>query len=1138
VLRLSATDGALQAAATVTITLSQATVPLTFIAKGSTWKYLDDGSNQGTAWRAKTFSDTAWKSGAAELGYGDTSEGRPEVTVVSYGPDANSKYVTTYFRRAFNVTGAASVKNLAVNLMRDDGAVIYLNGTEVFRDNMPADTIDFSTLAINAVGGTDEATFYSQPASPALLVEGVNVLAVEIHQSSRTSSDLSFDLELTGDGIPGNTPPANQQPVVSAGANQTITLPASAQLNGTITDDGLPNPPAQTTASWSKVSGPGTVTFTTPNAASTRASFSSAGTYVLRLTASDGTLQTTSDVTIGVLENGAPVVNAGATQTIMLPAVAQLNATATDDGLPNPPGQLTLSWSKVSGPGTVSFANPAAAATTATFSAPGTYVLRLTANDSALQSTSDVTVRAVQNTPPVVNAGANQTITLPASAQLAGTVTDDGLPNPPATVTVAWSKISGPGTVTFSAPTAAASSASFSAVGTYVLRLSATDGALQTTSDVTITAVQNAPPVVNAGANQTVTLPASAQLTGTATDDGLPNPPGAVTVIWSKVSGPGSVTFTSATTASSSASFSAVGTYVLRLSATDGALQTTSDVTITVVQNSAPVVSAGANQNVNFPGTVQLKGTATDDGLPNPPGATTTTWSKVSGPGTVTFANATSATSTATFSAAGAYILRLTATDGALQTTSDVTITLVQNTAPAVNAGANQSITLPANAQLNGSATDDGYPNPPGALTITWSKLSGSGTVTFGSPSSAVTTAAFSAGGTYVLRLAANDGSLQTTSDVTITVIQNAAPVVNAGANQTVAMPASVHLQGSITDDGLPNPPAQTTVTWSKVSGAGTVTFASANAAITTATFSGIGTYVLRLTGSDGALQSTSDVTITVVENTAPVPSSGDDMTVILPGSAQLTGSVSDDGFPNPPGQITSTWSKVSGLGTVTFANANQPITSASFSAAGSYVLRLTASDGALEASSSVIINVLENTAPVVNTGANQSITLPANAHLSGTVTDDGLPTSPGQVTSSWSKVSGAGTVTFVNPGSPATTASFSAPGTYVLRLTATDGALQSTDEVTITVQDGTTQPLHIETVGIAVNGQNPTLQFSFQTTPFVSYTIQYRDSLVGGSWQKLRDVLAAETAQMMNITDTSIGNVPKRYYRVVSPQQ
>src|SRR5439155_12887299 len=132
---------------------------------------------------------------------------------------------------------------------------------------------------------------------------------------------------------------------------------------------------------------------------------------------------------------------------------------------------------------------------------------------------------------------------------------------------------------------------------------------------------------------------------------------------------------------------------------------------------------------------------ATDDGLPN--GTLTTTWSKFSGTGTVTFANASALTTTATFSTSGTYVLRLTANDGALSSTSDVTITVnpaATNTAPVVNAGTNQTITLPAIANLSGTATDDGLPN--GTLTTTWSKFSDTGTVTFANASALTTTAA------------------------------------------------------------------------------------------------------------------------------------------------------------------------------------------------------------------------------------------------------------------------------------------------------------------------------------------------------------------------------------------------------------
>jgi PKD repeat protein len=483
------------------------------------------------------------------------------------------------------------------------------------------------------------------------------------------------------------TPPVNQPPVVSAGSNQTITLPAAASLSGTVADDGLPNPPAAVTVLWSMDSGPGTVTFANPAAAATTATFSVAGVYVLRLTANDSALSASATVTITVNPatpvNQPPVVNAGSNQTITLPAAASLNGTVSDDGLPNPPGAVTVSWSMDSGPGTVTFANPAAATTTATFSAAGTYVLRLTANDGALTASATVSITvnpaAPVNQPPVVSAGSNQTITLPAAASLNGTVTDDGLPSPPAAVTVTWSKDSGPGTVTFANPAAATTTATFSAAGTYVLRLTANDGALSASATVTITvnaAPVNQAPVVNAGSNQTITLPATANLSGTVTDDGLPNPPGAVTVTWSKTSGSGTVTFANSAAKVTTATFSAAGAYVLKLTASDSALSASATVTITVNAapvNQAPVVNAGSNQTITLPATANLNGTVTDDGLPNPPGAVTVTWSKTSGSGTVTFANPAAKVTTATFSAAGTYVLKLTASDSALTASASTT---------------------------------------------------------------------------------------------------------------------------------------------------------------------------------------------------------------------------------------------------------------------------------------------------------------------------------------------------------------------------------------------------------------------------------------------------------------------------------
>jgi hypothetical protein len=165
----------------------------------------------------------------------------------------------------------------------------------------------------------------------------------------------------------------NQAPQVSAGADQTITLPSTASLTAAASDDGLPSGSALTYL-WSQMSGPGTASFDNASSATAVASFDLPGTYVLRFTASDSQLSATDEVTIAVISpppvNQAPQVSAGADQTITLPAAASLSGSAGDDSLPAG-SSLTYSWSQVSGPGAALFVSAASAVTAVTFSVAG-----------------------------------------------------------------------------------------------------------------------------------------------------------------------------------------------------------------------------------------------------------------------------------------------------------------------------------------------------------------------------------------------------------------------------------------------------------------------------------------------------------------------------------------------------------------------------------------------------------------------------------------------------------------------------------------------------------------------------------------------------------------------------------------------
>jgi PKD repeat protein len=483
------------------------------------------------------------------------------------------------------------------------------------------------------------------------------------------------------------TVPVNQAPVVNAGADLFITLPAGANLVGNVSDDGAPI--ALLISTWSQVSGPGAITFGNPSSPRTTATFSVAGTYTLRLTVTDSMYTTSDDVvvTVGAAgsapTNKAPVVNAGPDQTVSLSTGAYLLGSASDDGLPNG-SVLRVAWSKVSGPaGTVVFSNASSLTTTAFFPSAGTYTLRLTANDTSLSGSDDVIIvvnaAGSTNLAPAVNAGPDQMITFPAIATLSGTAIDDGLPTG-SSLTRMWSKVSGPGTVTFGSASAWITSATFSATGSYTLRLTVSDGSLSGSDDMVVVvspAPTNKAPTVNAGSDRSIVFPSGITLSGSATDDGLPSG-SSVTVSWSKVSGPGSVVFVNANSLNASATFTALGTYTLRLTGTDSLLTATDDVIITVTEpiNLAPVVNAGPDQIVTYPSAAMMVGSATDDGLPS--GSTLTrTWTKVSGPGTVTFFNATALNATAAFSAAGSYTLRLTVSDGSLSSSDDVIITVI-----------------------------------------------------------------------------------------------------------------------------------------------------------------------------------------------------------------------------------------------------------------------------------------------------------------------------------------------------------------------------------------------------------------------------------------------------------------------------
>ncbi len=235
-----------------------ATVPTiapALIAAGAVWRYFDKTNDPGASWRSNTFNDLTWSNGPARLGYGNDGE----VTKV-----ASNRQWTTYFRRPFYIPDPALVLALNARLTRDDAAVVYLNGVEVWRDtNLPSGLITHTTPALAALGGADETNWLSQALNPDALVPGWNLLAAEVHNQSLASSDIGFDFQLTASVLLSSRPALNA--LASSGA-VTLSWPGDASyfnlrsatnLTPPVTWTPFPTAPALSNGMW-RVTAPAT----------------------------------------------------------------------------------------------------------------------------------------------------------------------------------------------------------------------------------------------------------------------------------------------------------------------------------------------------------------------------------------------------------------------------------------------------------------------------------------------------------------------------------------------------------------------------------------------------------------------------------------------------------------------------------------------------------------------------------------------------------------------------------------------------------------------------------------------------------------------------------------------------------------
>jgi acid phosphatase type 7 len=159
---------------------------LVFIQRNSEWKFNDKGKALEKDWVNLFYNDSDWPEGKAELGFGDGDE----QTILAKG------HITYFFRNLFFIEKPENISQLELSILKDDGCIAYINGQEVMRSNMPDGPVSNSTFAKYPVFGEAENAWHSQLIGPSILVAGMNIIAVEVHQSDSVSSDISFNLLL------------------------------------------------------------------------------------------------------------------------------------------------------------------------------------------------------------------------------------------------------------------------------------------------------------------------------------------------------------------------------------------------------------------------------------------------------------------------------------------------------------------------------------------------------------------------------------------------------------------------------------------------------------------------------------------------------------------------------------------------------------------------------------------------------------------------------------------------------------------------------------------------------------------------------------------------------------------------------
>lgn len=729
------------------------------------------------------------------------------------------------------------------------GATVMLDGTG--STDPDGDPLTYAWSILDQPVGSVSTLSSSTDATPSLLIDVAGDYVVQL---------------IVSDGLVGSAPDTvlvstiNSAPVADAGPDQALSQGQTALLDGTGSFDADGDPLGYF---WSLSSVPvgSSAALSDPFVVAPDFVADLPGSYVAQLIVNDGFVDSAPDSVLVTAVNDPPVADAGPDQGAPIGQSVTLDGTGSFDPNGSP---LTYAWTFVGMPaGSASTLDDDTSATPSfTVDLPGTYELTLVVNDGQLDSAPDAVTVSTINSPPVADAGPDQSAAVTDLVTLDGSGSSDVDGDP---LTFQWTLVSAPAGsgATLSSTTAVMPTFTVDLPGSYVAELIVDDGAASSAADSVTVSTVNSPPVADAGPDQSVAVTDVVTLDGSGSSDVDGDP---LTYLWMLTSVPAgsTATLSSPTDVMPTFNVDLPGSYTAELIVNDGTTDSTADTVTVSTVNSPPVANAGPDQTEPVGTAVTLDGSASTDVDGD---ALTYQWTLIAVPAgsAAALSDPNVVMPSFTLDLAGTYVAQLVVDDGTVASAPDTVTITTSNSAPVADAGSDQTVAVGAIAQLDGTGSSDVDGDP---LTYAWSMVStpAGSVATLDDTTGATPSFTVDLAGTYVLQLIVDDGTVASDPDTVSVSTANSPPVAEAGPTQNVATGGTVVLDGSASSDPDADPLA---FFWSftTVPAGSTATLSSPTAVGPTFVADLPGLYVAQLIVNDGTFNSTPDTVCIFVGN-------------------------------------------------------------------------------------------------------------------------------------------------------------------------------------------------------------------------------------------------------------------------------